>query len=365
MKNNVDMVIGGQYGSEGKGKVVQYLTETGDYSAHVRVGSENAGHTIYHNIWEKGEKENKKYKMQVIPCGWVDPHANLYIGAGGLFSLEQLRKELEITGIDPSRLVIDQNAGIIQPHHKETEELLAMGKSIGSTKHGCGAAIADKVMRGDFKTAKDPIMLKQLEDMGTGIGDVRYMLEQEKEILIEGTQGAFLSLNHGSYPYCTSRDILSASLLSDIGLPPKTVRDIYMLVRTYPIRVAGNSGPCYGQELSWEIISSRSGYPSLEERTTVTGNIRRVFELHLEEIRRAVMLNGPTHLVLTFLDYWDHEIRGYRGGWSTFQGLSDEIKKKVYDVATCSKVSMLSTGPEWHDMIDLRNDPRSLTEGGI
>lgn len=327
MNPKVDIVVGGQYGSEGKGKVAHYFSKERDYDAYIRVGSENAGHTIIH--------EGETYKMQVIPCGWVDEGKDLIIGPGGLFSIKQLMIELGKTKIDPSRITIDENAGIITQDHVDQEKMVKLDDHIGSTVHGCGAALMHKISRKGFKTAWD--YRDKLWELGVKIGRTIILYKNYETIFIEGTQGTFLSVDHGMYPYCTSRNVLASSILGDCGISPLWVRDVIMVVRSYPIRVAGNSGSCYGDEISWAKVSERAKLPEIVERTTVTGNVRRVFEFSIEEVEIAHQLNDPTITVLTFADYLT----------------TKDLHNLVEDISTVTPLKFLSNGPEWDKMVEL------------
>src|SRR5688572_10041428 len=146
MKPMVDILVGGQYGGEGKGKIVAYLAN--EYRAAVRGGAENAGHTLRHN--------GKEYKMQVIPAAWPNPDCMLYVGAGTVFSRKQLLTELSWFYPDreiANRLIIDPDATMIIEEDVAAE--MDLGGKIGSTVHGCGAALARKVMRRNHTPAKE------------------------------------------------------------------------------------------------------------------------------------------------------------------------------------------------------------------
>jgi adenylosuccinate synthase len=342
---SVDVLIGGQYGSEGKGVIAGYLAK--EYDIAVRVGAPNAGHTMKY--------QDQTWKFQQIPVASImNPKVIVCIGAAGLINLAVLRREMDwIPGIE-GRLLIDRNAGILEPKHREQEEQESMFKGIGSTMEGVGAALRHKIKRDKtFLTAKDVPELKSY------ITDVAAYLNSRPagvRIMIEGTQGFDLSLNHGPYPYCTGRDVLASSLLSDVGISPRMCDEIIMVVRTYPIRVAGNSGPM-SNELSWEEVTRRSGYPApLIERTTVTKRVRRVGAFDLSQVRRACQLNRPTQIVLTFADYITHRDARVH----TWEDLSDETRAFVGNIeeATGVPVTLIKTGIEYDAIVDRRNTRR-------
>ena len=291
---SVDVLVGLQWGSEGKGRVAAAIA--GRYQAAVRVGGPNAGHTV----WYQG----KRYINRSIPCAWVNPNCALYIGAGAAIDFKILDTEITDIGIDRSRLLIDRNAVMINVNDIERESALA---PISSTQHGVGAAHARKIGRqvGHAITAGQ----QDWTYHNQRIGDVAAGLHATSgRILVEGTQGALLAIDHGDYPYVTSRNPIAASLLGDCGLPPRAER-VIGVARTYPIRVGGPSGPM-GTEISWAEVARRAGLPpGLEERTTVTNKVRRVAELDYQRLAYAARLNGVTDLVVTFADYLDSSIR--------------------------------------------------------
>jgi adenylosuccinate synthase len=193
----VTVIIDGQYGSCGKGVICGYLAN--EFDVAVRVGAPNAGHTLKvgDNIW----------KMQQIPvAGLVNPDITLCIGPAGLISMDVFEREVAYIK-DPSRIMIDRNAGILEHKHMEQEQEENMFKKIGSTCEGVGAALRDKIKRdGTFRTAKD---VKELSEYIADIATFINTLPDTSKVMIEGTQGFALSLNHGPYPYCTSRDVLA------------------------------------------------------------------------------------------------------------------------------------------------------------
>lgn len=347
MKPTVDVIVGGQYGSEAKGKIAGYLAP--EYKAAVRGGSENAGHTVYY--------KDQPFKMQVIPVAWVNPKCKLYIGAGASFSTEQLLKELDWTGA-ADRLRIDPNAVIIEQKHKDMEAQMAMGGKIGSTSHGCGAALIDKLWRvNGVKLAKD---LPELGHFWNGqeLGFTRvsvkvaHHVEHGEPVMLEGTQGTMLSIDHTMfYPYCTSRNVTAGGIIGECGVAPTAVRDVILVFRAFPIRVGGNSGPTGSREMTWAEVSKRAGR-EVEEFTTVTNKRRRVFEFSWAEGAYAMHLNRPSMLALTFVDYFGNENQGAR----TMRELNQEARNFVYRLedAFKVKVALISTGPKNEDIIDRR-----------
>ncbi len=334
MKGKVTVVVGGQYGSEAKGKVISFLAN--EFDVAVRTGSPNAGHTVFDG--------DEIYRLQQIPATFVNPGCVLCIGAGALIDPEILRNEVRVTGT-AGRVLIDMQAGIIEGKHSKQESEIV--KSIGSTGKGCGSALVDRIWRQGFSLARDVLtdfkLINVSEYLNTSI-------DEGKNILIEGTQGFGLSLYHGSYPYVTSRDTTAANFLAEAGISPRLVDDIILVIRTYPIRVAGNSGPL-PNEISWQILSDRIG-KKVEETTTVTKKIRRVAEFDMELVKEAVMVNRPTQIALQFLNYLFPDDEG-KDSW---ESLSKQAKDYIEYLETelGVPVTLIGTAQSNDGMIDRR-----------
>ena len=308
-RGKLTVLVGGQYGSEGKGAIAARVAD--EYDVHVRVGSPNAGHTIY---W-KGDK----HVMQSIPCGWINPKASIVIGRGALLNMKQLMKEIEhvkryypdFTG----RLFIDPYAGILDEkfHEEEGGTEGEMHKRIGSTGEGVGPASMARL-------ARDPDNFRFFKDICNEYNLTQCLCNNTPEvlarwqddgcnILIEGTQGSALSLLHSNWPYCTSVETNAAGIIAEVGIAPSRVTDVIMVCRTYPIRVAGNSGPMKN-EITWEELSKRTGVLFTPEKTTVTHKVRRIAEWDDDLYKNSVVLNAPTEIALTFADYIDPTLFG-------------------------------------------------------
>lgn len=347
-KGKLTVLVGGQYGSEGKGAIAAHVAN--DYSVHVRVGSPNAGHTIYWN--------GEKHVMQSIPCGWINPNAKIVIGRGALLNMKQFMKELvHILTYYPnflSRLYVDAEAGILDEkfHEMEGGTHGEMHRRIGSTGEGVGPARVARINR-------DPNEFRQFKDVAEEYGltqcitsntpfQIASWQDAGENILIEGTQGSGLSLLHSHWPYCTSIDTNAAGIISEVGLAPSRVTDVLMVVRTYPIRVAGNSGPMKN-EISWETLAKRMGGDIQPEKTTVTHKIRRIAEWDDELFTTSVMLNNPTEIALTFVDYIDMDVAGVDTPEKVL------ASKKVVDFLSehglVGKVRYVGTGP--NSVVDL------------
>ena len=307
-RGKLTVLVGGQYGSEGKGAIVANIAN--DYDVHVRVGSPNAGHTIYWN--------DEKHVMQSIPCGWINPNAKILIGRGALINMRLLMNELvHILQYYPDflkRFFIDAEAGILDEKFHEQEGGIhgEMHHRIGSTGEGVGPARVARINR-------DPAQFRQFKDVAKDYGlegcicdSTPWLLatwqDIGKNILIEGTQGSGLSLLHSNWPYCTSIDTNAAGIISEVGIAPSRVTDVILVCRTYPIRVHGNSGPMR-DEISWDdlnkSISRKGGIPIIPERTTVTKKTRRIGMWDKDLVTKSIVLNNPTEYAITFADYVD------------------------------------------------------------
>lgn len=332
----LSVVAGGFFGDEGKGKVVAYLALSDKVCAAVRVGSVNAGHTVF---WG-----GKEFKLRIVPSAFVNGGCKLYIGAGSLVRLDVFFREVNTLGV-AGRIFVDRNAGIIEERHVETEvrdEYLR--NSIGSTLQGVGAAMVDRVMR-RLKLARDfPELSTYLVDL---VDEVWKIINSGGNVLIEGTQGTYLSLYHGTYPYVTSRDTTAAGILSEVGLGPKYLDEVIVVFKSYVTRVG--SGPLPG-ELSIDEVINRGWI----EKASVTGRIRRAAPFNHDLAKRAVILNSATQVALTCLD----KIFPSSARVKEWSKLPPEAKKWVEDLEDVVKVpvTLIGTGDDVTHMIDRRKD---------
>lgn len=336
----VTAVVGAQFGSEGKGVIVNKIAS--QYEVHVRTGGPNAGHSFYH--------KGKRWAMQSVPCGWTNRSAQLVLGRGAVIHEATLQRELlalEKAGIRmKGRLLVDHNAVILQNRHQLAEGGTKghLHKAIGSTGEGVGACRLDHLSRlvGSTLLAKNSKTRWLRETLADTVDFVNSADLQGADVLLEGTQGFGLSLVHGEWPYVTSRDTTAGTLAVDAGLPPSAITDVLLVARTYPIRVAGNSGPLE-QETDWKTISERMGR-SIEEHTTVTKKTRRIGAWDEQLFQRACLVNRPTRVAITFADYLDPEIEGKNK-------LTKTVRSFVQYAQTLAgvPVSYVGTGgKEWH-----------------
>lgn len=308
-------LIGGQYGSEGKGAIAHYLAN--EFNVHVRSGGPNAGHTF---SWL-----GKKWPMQQVPCGWTNPDAALILTAGALVSIEVLAREVaaieawETAAVADhaiprrpnirDRLLVDAVAGVISSGHRDQAGGVHgdAHRRYGSTGEGVGVAriarlerFPDRFQR--FKDVVHPWWLQQV-CAGNTARHLNTLAEYDRNaILLEGTQGVGLSVVHGDWPYTTNHDTGAAQMLADAGLAPNRLTNTILVLRTFPIRVSGNSGPLH-DELTWQQMAEMTESPGLCEYTTVTKLPRRIGRWDWSLAEKGVDLNGPDGLALTFLDY--------------------------------------------------------------
>ncbi len=196
----------------------------------VRTGSINAGHTVNYN--------GKSWKLRILPSCFVNESTRLMVAPGALLKIDVLLKEIEETG-SRDRVWVDINTGVIEDRHVENERSNEyLMKTIGSTGQGVGAAMVDRILR-VLKTAKDFPELKGFITDVSG-GEVNEELDRGGgKVIIEGTQGTFLSLYHGTYPpFVTSRDTTAAGVISEVGgVSPRLVSDIILVFKAYVTRV--------------------------------------------------------------------------------------------------------------------------------
>lgn len=395
----LQVVVGGQAGSEGKGAVAAYLSSKHESGVAVRVAGPNAGHTVigrcppdcpdtlatFSNKEHPGMhgRDEHPWRLRQVPVAAVsNPNAALVIAQGSEIDPGVLADEvrlLDMAGYDVSqRLLVDGAATIIERRHLEAEVMERDGMRpltdrIGSTGKGIGAARAARAMRTAI-LARDytfsPLRYRVLGDIRDryhyitvqdGLASMlRYNLRHGGEVLIEGTQGYLLGQHAEYYPQCTSSDCTAIDFLAMAGVSPWEVPaddlEIWVVFRTYPIRVAGNSGPLPG-ETTWEDLGIEP------ELTTVTRKVRRVGQWDPGAARAAMAANGhgnnkrsPVRVALTMADY---VVPGL-AGLTSLDGADDSVRDAL-DVLIAERSSdlnaairLVGTGPS--SLIDLRSE---------
>lgn len=290
----------------------------------------------------------------------------LVLNAGSIITPEILFKEIrEYKNIIGNRKIyINPRAMIILEKHCEEEKKIIRS---GSTFKGCGVAQAEKIIRNpNVILAKDYFnnLPSDIEDSIEIVDTAKMLNEDNKSILIEGAQGQDLDINYGlDYPNTTSRMCSASQLIADSGCSPFRVKDIYMIIRPYPIRISNKtnigkdiySGDYAGSaEITWEEVKRRCGCNiNLEEYTTITKKVRRVFEMNWERLKYNVMINRPTQIVLNFAQYIDW--KAYK--CKDFNLLPQKVIEFINTIEreTNTPVTIIGTGECESDIIDLRN----------
>lgn len=331
------MVVGGFFGDEGKGKVLAHLALTDKPSISARGGvGPNAGHSV--------EYEGKVYGLRMLPSAFVNKACRLLIGPGVAVNPDILFNEIKATGTE-GRVGIDSQCAIIEEKHirqEATSEHLA--KKIGSTKSGVGACNAERTLR-TAKLARDlPPLSKLIVDVSA---ELNRAISDNQKVLIEGTQGTYLSLYYGTYPYCTAKDVTASAICSDVGVGPTAVDEVIVVFKSYVTRVG--EGPLAGELPREETI--KRGWM---EKATVTGRERRSAPFNFDLAKRAVMINGATQIAITKLDVMFPDSRNLKN----FSELPREARSFVEEVAERLgvPVGLIGTGPATDSIIDRRTE---------
>jgi adenylosuccinate synthase len=329
------VVVDGFYGDTGKGKIISYLAVADDAAVVARAGvGPNAGHTVV--------KDGKVYKLRMVPCGFVNPKAKMLIGPGVLINPELVLKEVAETGIE-KRFGIDPQCAIIEPKHIQLDQTDSnLKNTVKTTGTGTGPCNADRVMRVAKMAREIPELKKYLADVPAIANKV---LDDGRNLLIEGTQGTFISLYYGQYPYVTSKDVCAAAACSDVGVGPTRVTDVVMVLKSYVTRVGGG-------ELDGEISHEEAKKRGWDEYGTVTGRQRRAAPFDYDLARRAKMINGATMIALTKLDVLFPDCKGAKE-YSELGADAKKVVKKIEDEVK-TPVSLIGTGPGVDELIDRR-----------
>lgn len=339
----IQVVVGGQAGSEAKGHCAAQLAKQSDDLLVIRTGGPNAGHTVWSDV-------GIEYKLRQLPTASIsNPDAQCAIAAGAVVDPKVLEDEL--AQVQPRLPVwIDEQATELTLEHYEAEQgdehLLNW-----STRKGIGAARADRIhrtartigQRYEHNQPRGAAVVSDLADLA-----VRH-LAAGGDVLIEAAQGYALGLHTRFYPKTTSADCRAIDALAEVGLSPWLVPsiqiEVWVVVRPYPIRVAGDSGPLEG-ETSWEEL----GLP--EERTTVTNLVRRVGTWDPELVTEAVRANGggaplfppQVRIAFTMLDQVVPDLAGCQR-WADIER-NEEARQWIDLVQQCgADVGMVTTSP--------------------
>lgn len=376
----IDVLLGLQWGDEGKGKIVDYLAARYDIIARFQ-GGPNAGHTLY--------VDGKKVVLRTIPSGVFQAHCLNLIGNGVVIDPVSLKGELEqLVSLRPdvlSRLYLSQKAHLILPTHRALDAASEAAKGadkIGSTLKGIGPAYMDKTGRNGLRVgdilSKD--FLKKYEQLkqkhlamlrqydyeielqewesdffaavaymrGLQIINAEYWLEEQinkgKKILAEGAQGSMLDIDYGTYPFVTSSNTIASGVCNGLGVAPSRIGEVYGISKAYCTRVG--SGP-FPTELDNEIGEAlrKAG----NEFGAVTGRSRRCGWIDLVALRYTVMLSGVTQIILTKADVLD----GFKelNAGIAYQIEGEETKEFPFDICSASINPVYKTFSGWEKPI--------------
>ncbi|HUJ32493.1 MAG TPA: adenylosuccinate synthase [Candidatus Acidoferrum sp.] len=372
------VVVGAQWGDEGKGKVVDYLAASFDYTARY-AGGHNAGHTVMFN--------SHRYILQLIPSGILRPGKKAVIGAGTVVDPAALVAELENlkkSGIEVrGRLFLSNRAHVIFPYHREMDQAAESARGaakIGTTSRGIGPAYEDKMARRGIRVCdllepdrfgeklerviaeKNAIssaayghpletagLLEQYLELAAHlrglVTDTAVLLndalDKGQSVLFEGAQGTMLDIDHGTYPYVTSSNATSGGVATGLGVAPRRLTGVVGVTKAYTTRVGSGPFPTEMVDLDAEAVRARGN-----EFGAVTGRPRRCGWLDLVVLGYAKMLNGIDSLVVTKLDVFDHQSEiqvctGYR-----YKGT--HLKEMPPDVETLAQIEPeYRTLPGW------------------
>ena len=410
-----DLIVGIQWGDEGKGKMVDMLAQNYDMVCRSQ-GGHNAGHTI----WVDGVR----YALHLIPSGVLNPDAVNIIGNGVVLSPDSIIKEMEQFDSLVGRLFISDKAHLNLPYHAlidQAKERLKGDKAIGTTGKGIGPAYAEKISRTGFrvgellnpekltngileyfeqnraifdvleiKTPAKDALLEQLSTYKTKLEPfianttnmVWKAIDEGKKILLEGAQGTLLDIDHGTYPYVTSSSTVSAGACTGLGISPKDIGVVTGIVKAYTTRVGNGPFPSEDFTDAGETMADVG-----KEVGTTTGRGRRCGWFDAIAVKHASRLNGCDQLSLMKLDVLDgfetikictaYDVNGeiidympsdldnvkpvYEeiAGWDSvvgcreFDALPDNAKKYIERIEelTGVKVGIVSTSPERDDTI--------------
>lgn len=328
------VVVDGFFGDGGKGKLVSYLAVADDPVICVRGGvGPNAGHTVV--------KDGVTYKLRMVPCGFVNPKTRLLIGPGVVVNTDILLQELEKVDAK-NRFGIDPQCAIIEQKHIDADRRGHLKEKIGTTGTGTGPCNADRALRVAKIAREVPELREFIVDVPTEVNEA---LDADGTVLLEGTQGTYISLYHGTYPYVTSNDVCASAICSDVGIGPTRVDEVVLVFKAYVTRV----GAGY---LSGELSMEEARKLGWDEYGTVTGRQRRAAPFNFELARRASMINGATQIALTKLDILYPECAGA----NSYSDLSPDAKNFVERIEEeiSLPASLIGTGPEVREIIDRR-----------
>ncbi len=369
--NRADIVLGIQWGDEGKGRVVDAFAK--DYDLVARFGGgDNAGHTLVVG--------DRKIALRIVPSGVLQERPQLFIGGGCVVSLDGLVEELDMLasiGVDVSRIKISDRAHVVFPYHAALDRASEKARgdaAIGTTGRGIGPTYTDKVARigisfgelrkkealadkirynimsrssqfavMDAAPREEDVIAQTLEALPRvlphvvdGVSYFHEMLESDRRVLIEGAQGTLLDVGYGTYPYVTSSSTIAGGACTGLGIGPTAIGRVVGVAKAYCTRVGAGPFPSELFDSTGDALRSRGG-----EFGTVTGRPRRCGWFDAVATKYAVRVNGLTSAVITKLDVLSGcekvaIVTGYRSGGKSvgFESAGDpnlELELAWYD----------------------------------
>ncbi len=297
---SVDVVVGIQWGDEGKGRIVDFFAREYDVVARF-AGGDNAGHSLV-----VGER---KIALRLVPSGALQPKVELFIGGGCVVNPRTLVEEFDMlaaAGVDLRRIAVSDRAHVVLPEHVERDrhqEEARAGDAIGTTGRGIGPAYADRAartgvtMRRFCDEEQAPEARRIAPHIVDGVAYVHERLERGKKILAEGAQGTMLDVVYGTYPYVTSSQTIAGAACTGLGIGPRVIGRVVGVAKAYCTRVGAGPFPSELSGETGERLRERG-----REFGTVTGRPRRCGWFDVVAARYAARVNGLTSLALTKLD---------------------------------------------------------------
>lgn len=266
----------------------------------------------------------------------------MFIGPGANVNPKAFLDEVEEFGVK-GRIWLDHQCSIIEEQHITRDKgSKFLTKTVGTTRQGVGPAVEDRVKRIARTASEVPELKPYLADVPLAVNKA---IDQDKKVLLEGTQGFYLSLYHGTYPYVTSRDTSTSGVCSEVGVPPTKVDEVILTFKAYMTRVGG--GPLPG-----ELAEDEAKKRNWAEVATVTGRMRRAAPFDYDLARKAAIINGATQIALTKIDVIFPECAGVK----RFSELSKEAVNFIKDIErkVGVRAMLIGTGPATTDIIDRR-----------
>lgn len=331
------IVVGSQWGDEGKGKIIDFLAEKADFVVRYQ-GGNNAGHTVVVN--------DQEFRLHLIPSGILYPRTQCIIANGVVLDPAVLIQEIENLrqrGVSTDNLLISSRAQVLMPYHQRIDELEEERRGnykIGTTKRGIGPAYMDKISRTGIRVADlldkeffsqklkrvlgeknrlltefyhvEPFDYQEIRDKYLAYGEairpyvvdtsivIYRALKEGKKVLFEGAQGTLLDIDHGTYPYVTSSHPVAGGALVGSGIGPTFIDRVIGVVKAYTTRVGEGPFPTELKDELGQQIRERG-----REYGTTTGRPRRCGWLDTVILRYAVRVNGLSELAITKLDILD------------------------------------------------------------